>query len=316
MGGSTNAVIHLTALAGRLGIKLNLSMFDSQSKEIPVIANLKPSGKYLMEDFYYAGGIGALINELSDFLNLECKTVTGASLGENTSNAECFNKDVIRSVNNPIYDEGGVAVLRGSLAPDGAIIKHSAASKDLLDHVGRAVVFENPTDLKNRIDDEKLDVTPDDILVLKNAGPIGGPGMPEAGYLPLPKKLLKSGVRDMIRISDARMSGTAFGTIVLHVSPESAVGGPLALVKNGDLIKLDVSNRTLDLLLDESEVEIRRKRWKQPTSPEYFDRGYGKIYVEHIQQAPEGCDFDFLNGYTSVETHIDVDHGSAGHHTG
>ena len=316
LGGSTNAVIHLTALAGRLGIKLNLSMFDSLSREIPVIANLKPSGKYLMEDFYYAGGVGALINELSDFLNLECKTVTGASLRENISNAQCFNKDVIRSVNDPIYDEGGVAILRGSLAPDGAIIKHSAASKDLLKHIGRAVVFENPTDLKHRIDDENLDVKPDDILVLKNAGPIGGPGMPEAGYLPLPKKLLKSGVRDMIRISDARMSGTAFGTIVLHISPESAVGGPLALVKNGDSIKLDVSNRSLDLLIDEHEIDIRRKRWKKPRSPKYFDRGYGKIYVEHIQQAPEGCDFDFLNGYTSVETHIDVGQDSVGHHTG
>ncbi|MEX0762485.1 MAG: IlvD/Edd family dehydratase [Dehalococcoidia bacterium] len=308
IGGSTNAIIHLTAIAGRAGINLPLSKFDEFSRTTPTIVNLKPSGKYLMEDLFYAGGIPAVLNRMSSLLNLDCKTVNGRTLGENIVDAESFNDDVILPPDRPLSKEGGLAMLYGSLAPDGAVIKQTAASARLMKHRGRAVVFENPVDLKDRIDDPDLDVTPDDVLVMKNAGPIGGPGMPEAGFLPLPKKLLEQGVRDMVRISDARMSGTAFGTIVLHVSPESAVGGPLALVENGDMINLDVEGRRLDLEVDEAELERRRKVLDSREKAKRLERGYGRMYADHVMQAQDGCDFDFLRGNTPVETHVEVHH--------
>jgi dihydroxy-acid dehydratase len=245
--------------------------------------------------------------------------VTGRTLGEDISGAQCFNDDVVLPRDKPLTTEGGIAVLYGSLAPDGAVIKQSAASPKLMKHRGRAVVFENPLDLKRRIDDPDLDVTPDDILVMKNAGPVGGPGMPEAGFLPLPRKLLQKGVRDMVRISDARMSGTAFGTIVLHVAPEAAVGGPLALVRSGDMIELDVQARRLDLLVDAAELERRRNASqgaKNGTNGRSATRGYRQLYVEHVLQAPQGCDFDFLLGRTPVETHVEAPQHATGHHTG
>lgn len=315
-GGSTNAIIHLTAIAGRAGVKLPIERFNELSESTPVIVNLKPGGKYLMEDLFYAGGVEAVLSKLSGLLNLDCMTVTGETLGKNIESAECHNDDVVLSVDDPLAEEGGLTVLKGSLAPDGAVIKHIAASPDLMKHTGRAVVFENPLDLKNRIDDPELDVTKDDILVMKGAGPVGGPGMPEAGFLPLPKKLLAQGVRDMIRISDARMSGTAFGTIVLHVSPESHIGGPLALVQDGDMITLDVKNKRLDLEVD--EVELEKRRAALPSRPVNggFERGYGKMYSQHITQAQDGCDFDFLIGKTPVETHVKSPAHEAGYQTG
>ena len=315
-GGSTNAIIHLTAIAGRAGIKLPLERFNELSETTPVIVNLKPGGKYLMEDLYYAGGVEAVLKKMSSLLNLDCLTVTGDSLGENIAEAECHNDDVVLSPENPLAKEGGLTVLKGSLAPDGAVIKHIAASPELLKHTGRAIVFENPLDLKNRIDDPDLDVTKDDILVMKGAGPVGGPGMPEAGFLPLPKKLLAEGVRDMVRISDARMSGTAFGTIVLHVSPESTVGGPLALVQSGDIITLDVEAKVLNLNVDAAELERRRVELPEPAVDGGFTRGYGKMYSQHITQAQDGCDFDFLIGKTPVATHVEVAGHTAGFHTG
>ena len=316
LGGSTNAIIHLTAIAGRVDVNLPLSRFDELSSSTPVIVNLTPSGKYLMEDLFYAGGVGAVLKRMESLLNLDCITVTGRSLGENIAEAESFNDDVILTPDRPLSTEGGLAVLRGSLAPDGAVIKQSAASPKLMSHTGRAIVFESPADLKNRIDDPDLDVNADDVLVMQNAGPIGGPGMPEAGFLPLPRKLLQDGVRDMVRISDARMSGTAFGTIVLHVSPEAAIGGPLALVQTGDQIRLDVPNRTLDLLVDEEELARRRAALGTSPAIDRFERGYGRMYLEHVQQAQDGCDFDFLRGRTPVETHVDAPAHAAGHHTG
>ena len=315
-GGSTNAIIHLIAIAGRAGVDLPLERFNDLSESTPVIVNLKPGGKYLMEDLYYAGGVGAVLKKMSGLLNLDCLTVTGSSLGENIEGAECHNDDVVRSLDAPLAKEGGLTVLKGSLAPDGAVIKHIAASPDLLKHTGRAIVFENPTDLKNRIDDPDLDVAKDDILVMKGAGPVGGPGMPEAGFLPLPKKLLAQGVRDMVRISDARMSGTAFGTIVLHVSPESTIGGPLALVQTGDMVTLDVEARRLDLNVDAAELERRRTDLAEPAPDGGFIRGYGKMYSQHITQAQDGCDFDFLIGKTPVETHVESATHAAGFHTG
>jgi dihydroxy-acid dehydratase len=253
---------------------------------------------------------------MESLLSLDCITVNGRTLGENIAHAETFDSDVVLSLEKPLFDEGGLAVLRGTLAPDGAVIKHAAASQRLLTHTGRAVVFENPLDLKQRIDDPDLDVTEDDILVMKNSGPIGGPGMPESGYLPLPRKLLAKGVRDMVRISDARMSGTAFGTIVLHVSPEAAVGGPLTLVKTGDQITLDVPHRKLDLLVDQAELATRRSEWERQRSGAQFDRGYGRMYSEHVMQAQFGCDFDFLRGRSPVETHVAMASHGNGHHTG
>ena len=303
-GGSTNAIIHLIAIAGRAGITLDLDRFNALSESTPVIVNLKPGGKYLMEDLFYAGGVEAVLKKMSGLLNLDCLTVTGQNLGDNIADAECHNDDVVLSIKSPLAPEGGLTILKGSLAPDGAVIKHIAASPELMKHTGRAIVFENSIDLKQRIDDPDLDVTKDDILVMKGAGPIGGPGMPEAGFLPLPKKLLAQGVRDMIRISDARMSGTAFGTIVLHVSPESAIGGPLALVQSGDMITLDVEAKLLDLLVDPGELQRRRDNLAVPPVDGGFSRGYGKMYSQHITQAQQGCDFDFLIGKTPVETHV------------
>ena len=302
VGGSTNAIIHLTAIAGRLGIDLPLSHFDELSKKTPMILNLKPSGQYLMEDLYYAGGIEAVLKRLSSLLNLDEMTVTGKTLGENIANARVDNDRVIRTLEKPLFAEGGIVSLTGSLAPDGAVIKHTAASPELLRHRGRAVVFEDFSDLHERIDSDDLDITEDDVMVMKNAGPIGGPGMPEWGMLPLPRKLLRKGVRDMVRISDARMSGTAFGTVVLHVTPEAAIGGPLGLVQNGDLIELDTPNRKIDLLVDAAELERRRKSWKAPDVK--YDRGYGQMYSQHVLQAGDGCDFDFLRGNTPVELRV------------
>ncbi len=302
VGGSTNAIIHLIAIAGRAGIDLPLSHFDDLSKTTPMILNLKPSGEYLMEDLFYAGGVEAILSRISPLLNLDEMTVTGKTLGENIADATVTNDKVIRTIEKPLFSEGGIVALTGSLAPDGAVIKHTAASPELLTHTGRAVVFEDYHDLEARIDSDDLDVTIDDVLVLKNTGPIGGPGMPESGMLPLPKKLLQQGHRDMVRISDARMSGTSFGTVVLHVTPESAVGGPLGLVENGDMILLDTPNGRLDLLVDEAELERRRAAWTAP-EPQYT-RGYGAMYSQHVLQADGGCDFDFLRGKTPVELRV------------
>jgi dihydroxy-acid dehydratase len=292
IGGSTNAIVHLTAIAGRLGVDLPLSVFDDLSRTTPFILNLKPSGQYLMEDFQYAGGLAALLNEIKPLLHTDAMTVTGQSLGENIAGAINYNRDVVRSMANPISEEGGLALLNGNLAPDGALIKPTAASPELLTHTGRAVVFEDHDDLFARIDDPDLDVNPDDVLVMRNSGPMGAPGMPEWGFLPLPKKILATGVRDMVRLSDARMSGTAFGTVIVHVTPESANGGPLAAVRNGDMISLDVPNRKLELLVDDEEIQRRLSETKPPAAP--FKRGYGWMFAQHILQADQGCDFDFL----------------------
>ena len=294
IGGSTNAVIHLTALARRAGVPLDLEIFDRISQGIPLLTNIKPSGKYVMEDFYYAGGLTALMKRLEESLNLETVTINGKTLRDNLEGVEVFNEDVIRPLENPISTAGGTAVLRGSLAPDGAVIKPTAAEERLWKHRGPAVVFKDIRDLKARVDSEDLEVTADSVLVLQNAGPVGGPGMPEWGQLPIPKKLLNQGVRDVIRISDARMSGTSYGACVLHVSPEAALGGPLGLVKDGDEIELDVEKRRLDLLVSQSELDTRRRRWEPPESKP--SRGYAKLYTDHVTQAHEGCDFDFLQG--------------------
>ena len=294
IGGSTNAIIHLTALARRAGVPLDLEIFDRISQGIPLLANIKPSGKYVMEDFYYAGGLTALMKRLEESLNLETVTINGKTLHDNLEGAEVFNEDVIRPLENPVSTAGGTAVLRGSLAPDGAVIKPTAAEKRLWKHRGSAVVFKDIRDLKARVDSEDLKVTADSVLVLQNAGPVGGPGMPEWGQLPIPKKLLNQGVRDVIRISDARMSGTSYGACVLHVSPEAALGGPLGLVKDGDEIELDVEKRRLDLLVSQSELDTRRRRWEPPESK--ASRGYAKLFIQHVTQAHEGCDFDFLQG--------------------
>ena len=263
-GGSTNAIIHLTAIAGRLGIELTPARFDEFSRSTPTIVNLKPSGEYLMEDLFYAGGIESVLNRLSPLLHLAALTVNGHTLGENIADAVAIDDKIVKTLESPMHAEGGLAMLEGSLAPDGAVIKQSAASPELLHHTGRAVVFENYEDLNARIDDPDLDVTKDDVRVMKSAGPVGGPGMPEWGMLPIPRKLLEQGVRDMVRISDARMSGTAFGTVVLHISPESALGGPLGLVQDGDLIELDVEGRRIDLLVDDAEYALVRKMIELP----------------------------------------------------
>jgi len=295
LGGSTNAIVHLVAMAGRAGLELPLERFNEISARTPVLANIRPSGaEYLMEDFYYAGGLRAMLAELKDLLRLEAKTVNGATLGENLAGAAIHHPDVIRPRADPLKASGGIVVLRGSLAPDGAVIKASAASPHLLRHTGRAVVFEDYNDMAARIDRDDLEADADSVLVLKNGGPLGGPGMPEWGMLPVPKKLLKQGVKDMVRVSDARMSGTSYGTCVLHVAPESFVGGPLALVRNGDPIELDVERRTLELKIPEAELERRRAAWKQP--PPKYERGYGAVFSRHISQADRGCDFDFLEG--------------------
>ena len=295
MGGSTNALIHLIAMAGRAGIKLPIERYNEFSAKTPLLANVRPSGdKYLMEDFYYAGGLRALLAELKDLLNLDCRTVNGRTLGENLAGARIYNDDVIRPRSRPLKAAGGLVVVKGNLAPNGAVIKAAAATPSLLKHTGKAVVFDDYNDMAARIDRDDLEVDADSVLVLRNAGPLGGPGMPEWGMLPVPKKLLKEGVRDMVRISDARMSGTSYGTCVLHVSPESFVGGPLALVKNGDLIELDVERRELNLKVDAVELARRKAAWRAPERK--FARGYGAIFSRHIKQADEGCDFDFLEG--------------------
>jgi dihydroxy-acid dehydratase len=299
IGGSTNAVVHLPAIAGRLGLELPLELFDEISRRTPLIANMRPVGQYQMEDLFYAGGISAILKQLLPLLHGDALTVTGRTLAENVAEARIHNSEVIRSLDKPLQPEGGLAVLGGNLAPAGAVIKHAAATPELLYHRGRAVVFENITDLRARLNDPALDVVATDVLVLKNVGPVGGPGMPEVGNFAIPAKLLKQGVRDMVRISDARMSGTAFGTIVLHVAPESAVGGPLALVKNGDEIELDVANRRLHLHVNERELARRRAGWQRGTPA--FGRGYGQLYLEHVNQAPLGCDFDFLRGADPVQ---------------
>jgi dihydroxy-acid dehydratase len=297
VGGSTNAIVHLTAMAGRLGIKLDLDAFDKMGRETPVLVDLKPTGQGYMEDLYRAGGLTTILREIKHQLNLKALTVTGKSLGENIAAAPAtWDQQVVRKFKNPVFAGGSIAVLRGNLAPGGAIIKQAAMDPKLIRHEGRAVVFESLPDLAERVDDPKLDVKADDILVLKNAGPIGAPGMPEAGYLPIPKKLASKGVKDMIRISDARMSGTAFGSIVLHVTPESAVGGTLALVQNGDRIRLDVPSRKLELLVSDDELDKRRKAWKAPKPRKGDERGYRKLFMDQITQADQGCDFSFLVG--------------------
>ena len=298
IGGSTNAVVHLPAIAGRLGIDLPLPLFDQISRRTPVITSVRPAGSYQMEELFYAGGIPAVLKQLLPLLHGDSLTVTGRSLAENVQPAEIHNREVIRPLAEPFHAEGGLAVLSGNLAPAGAVIKHVAATPHLLRHRGRAVVFNDMGDLKARINDPDLDVTPDDVLVLRQTGPVGGPGMPEVGNFPIPGRLLKQGIRDMVRISDARMSGTAFGTIVLHVAPESAVGGPLALVQNGDEIELDVAERRLHLHVAEAELARRRSAWQAP--PPVFKRGYGWLYLQHVTQAPLGCDFDFLHGADPV----------------
>ncbi|TCO79669.1 dihydroxyacid dehydratase [Plasticicumulans lactativorans] len=292
ISGSTNSIVHLVALARRAGIELDLETFDRLSARVPVIADIRPAGRFLMEDFYYAGGLPALLARLADLLHLDCPTVNGRSLGENIAGAEVYNDEVIRARDNPLSPSGGLAVLRGNLAPRGAVIKPLAAEARLLDHTGPALVFRDYNDMEKRIDDPELPVTPDSVLVLQNAGPVGGPGMPEWGQLPIPKKILAQGVRDMVRISDARMSGTSYGACVLHVSPESHIGGPLALVRDGDLITLDVAGRRLHLHVDDAELERRRAAWVAP--PPRFQRGFGWLNAQHMTQADQGCDFDFL----------------------
>jgi dihydroxy-acid dehydratase len=294
LGGSTNAVVHLIAMARRAGIPLGLDRFDELSAKTPVLADIRPTGRFLMEDFYYAGGLRSLLGEIRDLLAPDCRTVNGRTLGENLTGTEIYNPEVIRSRANPLLAAGGLAVLRGNLAPEGAVIKPAAAEPRLLKHAGRAVVFDDYNDMAARVDDPTLEVDADSVLVLRNAGPQGGPGMPEWGQLPIPKKLLEQGVRDMVRISDARMSGTSYGACVLHVAPESFVGGPLALVQTGDTIELDVPGRRLMLRVDDAELMRRKRLWKTP-SPRYA-RGYGAIFQKHIRQAHEGCDFDFLEG--------------------
>ncbi|PYY07097.1 MAG: dihydroxy-acid dehydratase [Acidobacteria bacterium] len=298
LSGSTNAVIHMLALAGRAGIKLGLDDFDELSSTTPVLANLRPSGKYLMEDFYYAGGLSALLKALASHLELSCLTITGKTLGENISPAEIYNSDVIRSVDNPAFSSGGLTILRGNLAPNGAVIKAVAADPALLKHSGRAIVFDSHNEMNARIDDPALDVDANSVLVLRNAGPKGAPGMPEWGNLPIPQKLLKAGVRDMVRISDARMSGTNYGTCVLHVSPESFIGGPLSLLQEGDMVELDVRQRQLNMQVSEEELSHRRAAWRPREG--VYPRGYGKLFLQHIRQADEGCDFDFLEGTAPI----------------
>jgi len=306
IGGSTNGIVHLTAMAGRLGVAVDLDAFDRMGRETPVLIDLKPSGQHYMEDFHKAGGVPALLRELKPLLHLDALTVTGRTLGEELDDAPPrFPQNVIRPLSDPIYPQGGMAVLRGNLAPNGAIIKQSAASPALMEHEGRAVVFEDLEDLARRIDDEALDVCENDVLVLKHIGPIGAPGMPEAGYMPIPKKLARAGVTDMVRISDGRMSGTAAGTIVLHVAPEAAAGGALALVRNGDRIRLSVARRELTLLVDDTELAARASNWQPRLARAEDARGYRRLYVQHVTQADQGADFDFLR---AVRMHTSVPH--------
>jgi dihydroxy-acid dehydratase len=298
IGGSTNAIIHLVAIAGRVGIPLPLARFDELSRTTPLIVNLKPSGKYLMEDFFYAGGLPVVLKELLPLLHGDALTVNGRTLADNVRDATCWNEDIIRPLNVPLASEGGTVILFGNLCPDGAVLKQSAASAHLLTHRGRAVVFQDHDDLARRIDDPSLPIDETSILVLKHAGPKGAPGMPEWGAAPIPARLLKQGVKDMVRISDARMSGTSYGTVILHVAPESAVGGPLALVRDDDEIELDVPKRTLTLRVSDEELARRRAVWTPP--PPHFTSGYGRLFLDHVLQANDGCDFDILRGRRPV----------------
>ena len=297
-GGSTNAAVHILAMAGRAKVDIKLDDLDAVAREVPLLANVRPSGKYLMEDFYYAGGIRALMARLSHLLELDAPTVSGKSLGENIAGAEVYDDDVIRPLDNPVSDQQTMAILRGNLAPTGAVLKPIGADPKLLNHTGPALVFDDYNDMAARIDSDDLDVTADSVLILRNSGPQGGPGMPEWGMLPIPKKLLQQGVNDMVRLSDARMSGTSYGTCVLHVSPESFVGGPLAFVQTGDMIKLDVPARRLDLMIDDAEFEKRKAAWTAP-APRY-SRGFGAIYAQHVTQADQGCDFEILRDGEAV----------------
>jgi len=293
IGGSTNGIVHLAAIAGRVGLEIDMQALDRMGRETPVLLDLKPSGAHYMEDFHHAGGMATLLRELKPLLNLNTLTVMGRTLGEQLElDGPGFKQDVVRSISNPIYPQGGIAVLSGNLAPGGAVIKQSAANPELMEHVGRAVVFENMEDMATRIDSDDLDVTPSDILVLKNIGPKGAPGMPEAGYLPIPQKLARAGVKDMVRISDGRMSGTAFGTIVLHITPESAIGGPLAHVRSGDNIRLSVKNREISLLV--SAEELAKRGIDNPVIEPVAARGYRKLFLQTVTQADKGVDFDFL----------------------
>lgn len=298
IGGSTNSVIHLLAIAGRMGIDFQLADWDRLGQEVPCLVNLMPSGKYLMEDFYYAGGVPAVIRELGDLIHRDALTVNGRTIGENTADAPCWNREVILPFDQPFAKQGGIAVLRGNLCPNGAVIKPSAATPSLMRHRGKAVVFTSIEDFHARIDDPDLEVDETSILVLQNCGPKGYPGMPEVGNMPLPPKLLRRGITDMVRISDARMSGTAYGTVVLHVAPEAAAGGPLALVRNGDSIRLDVEARELALEVTEEELAQRRANWQPPVLP--HTRGYYQLYTTHVLQADRGADFDFLVGKSGV----------------
>jgi len=299
IGGSTNAVIHLIAIAGRIGVELSLDDWDKVGRDVPCLVNLMPSGKYLMEDFYYAGGLPAVIRDLGDRIHGDALTVNGKTIKENTVTALCHNRDVIRPIDQPLVNEGGIAVLRGNLCPNGAVIKPSAATAELMNHRGRAVVFETIEDFHARIDDPDLDIDETCVMVLKNCGPRGYPGMAEVGNMPLPPKLLKKGVTDMVRISDARMSGTAYGTVVLHIAPEAAAGGVLAVVQNGDQIELDVAGRRLHLDVSDAEIERRRAAWKPPEAPPA--RGYYKLYYDHVTQADRGADLDFLIGGSGLD---------------
>ena len=298
LGGSTNAAVHLLALAGRAGVPLTLANMDAQARRTPVLANLFPSGQHLMEDFFFAGGLPALLRKLSSQLELASMTVNGKTLGENIAGADCHNHEIIRNVDNPVTNGSALAVLAGNLAPDGAVIKPSAASARYMRHVGPALVFDNHAELSARIDDPDLDVDENTVLVLRNAGPIGAPGMPEWGNLPIPKKLLARGIRDMVRISDARMSGTHYGTCVLHVAPEAAVGGPLALLESGDIVELDVEQRRLHMRVPDDVLAARKAAWRP--MPKRFQRSYALLFQEHVTQADKGCDFDFLEGRGGV----------------
>ncbi len=298
IGGSTNAIVHLVAIAGRAGVPLPLRRFDELSRTTPLLVNLKPSGKYLMEDFFYAGALPAVLKELLPLLHGDARSVNGRTLADNVRDARCWNEDVIRPLGVPLAAEGGTVILFGNLCPDGAVLKQSAASPHLLTHRGRAVVFENQADIARRIDDPSLPIDETSVLVLKHVGPKGAPGMPEWGAAPIPTRLLQRGVKDMVRISDARMSGTSYGTVILHVAPESAVGGPLALVRDGDAIELDVPGRRLTLRVDDAELGRRRLAWTPP--PPHFTGGYGRIFLDHVLQANEGCDFDVLRGRRPV----------------
>ncbi len=301
IGGSTNAVVHSIAIAGRLGVDITLDDWDRLGANVPTLVNLLPSGRYLMEDFYYAGGLPIVMKRIKQHLHTQLLTVSGNTIGENIDAAECYNDDVILPYESPLCTNGGIAVVRGNLAPQGAIIKVSAASKNLLKHTGRAIAFENLEEYKSSYNREDLDINADDIILLKNNGPVGYPGFPETGNVSIPSKILKQGVRDMLRISDARMSGTAFGTVVLHTAPEAAVGGPIALVKTGDMITLDVSKRLLHLDVSDEELASRKKNWQPPEIPSHEKRGYAYLYRRHVTQADTGADFDFLVGHSGAE---------------